>query len=181
MFSDSRASMPDRGFRMEILGHLIGVKDAGRRTNQRAADAAPSAQMEPNMLTARQNNDSQPDANAPICSRAILIFSSKSRQASTRLRRQASGSSDDAAFVCFGLRDRWRTEITTLRHYDEGRGFAAMDGWPVWARRPQTMRACLSSNQSTAGREANSGSRRYVTTGRGRHSSGRANVGINLG
>src|SRR5271163_4531252 len=38
------------------------------------------------------------------------------------LRRQASGSSDDAAFVCFGLRDRLRTEITTLRHYDDGAG-----------------------------------------------------------
>ena len=71
MFSDSRASMPDSGFRMEMSGHLIGVKDAGRRTNQRAAQAAPSALTEPNMLAARQNNDSQPVANAPICSKAF--------------------------------------------------------------------------------------------------------------
>ena len=78
MFSDSRASMPDRGFRMEMSGHLIGVKDTGRRTNQRAAQAAPSALTEPNMLAARQNNDSQPVANAPICSKAILHISVQS-------------------------------------------------------------------------------------------------------
>src|SRR5271169_1624857 len=75
MFSDSCASMPESGFRIDTSGHVIGAKDTGRRTNQRAAHAAPSAQMEPNMLMARQNNDSQPVANAPICSRAILHIS----------------------------------------------------------------------------------------------------------
>src|SRR5271170_6429510 len=67
--------MPDSGFRMEMSGHVTGTADAGRRTNQRAAHAAPTAQMEPNMPMARQNNDSQPVANAPICSRAILHIS----------------------------------------------------------------------------------------------------------
>ena len=45
MFSDSRASMPDRGFRMEMSGHVAGATDEGRRTNQRAAHAPPSAQI----------------------------------------------------------------------------------------------------------------------------------------
>src|SRR5579863_4141808 len=128
MFSDSRASIPDSGFRMEMSGHLIGVKDAGRRTNQRAAHAAPSALMEPKMLAARQNNDSQPVATAPICSKAILHISVQKPVGIDKVRRPASGSSDDVAFACFGLCDRLRTEIAILRHYDDGRGVCRY-GW----------------------------------------------------
>ena len=117
MFSDSRASMPDSGFRMETSGHLIGVKDAGRRTNQRAAQAAPSALTEPNMLAARQNNDSQPVANAPICSRAILHISvQKPIGLSKMFGGQGFGKLGRRRV---GLRDRLRTEITILRHYDD--------------------------------------------------------------
>src|ERR1700689_806239 len=158
MFSDSRASMPDSGFRMEMSGHLIGVKDAGRRTNQRAAHAAPSALMEPKMLAARQNNDSQPVANAPICSRAILHISVQKPVGLAKM------------FGATGLREartppRWASRQITHRDYDIAT-LRRQGGSPPWMAgsfgpgRPQTIRACLSSNQSTAGREGNSDSRR---------------------
>src|SRR5579863_1854471 len=72
MFSDSRASMPESGFRMEMSGQSIGALDAGCRTNQRAAHAAPNADMQPKTLAARQNIDSHSAADAPIRSRAIV-------------------------------------------------------------------------------------------------------------
>lgn len=72
MFSDSCASIPDSGFRIETSGHVAGAEDAGRRTNQRAAHAAPRAEMEPNVAAARQSNDRPSVANAPIGSRAIV-------------------------------------------------------------------------------------------------------------
>src|SRR5262249_6681729 len=74
-------------------GHVFGAEEAGRLTNQRAAQTALSAQTEPNRLAARQISDSQSVANVPICSRAILHMSP-------------------------GLRLRLRIEITTLRQYD---------------------------------------------------------------
>src|SRR5271168_3602286 len=122
--------MPDSGFRMEMSGHVTGAKDAGRRTNQRAAHAAPSALMEPNMLAARQNNDSQPVAKAPICSRAILHISVQRPVGlgATGLREARTTPR------LFGLRDRLRTEITTLRRQEQG--VAAVDGWLVWAWAP---------------------------------------------
>jgi hypothetical protein len=58
-----------------MSGHALGAVDAGRRTNQRAAHAAPTAQTEPKMLATRQNNDSQSVASAVVCSRAILHIS----------------------------------------------------------------------------------------------------------
>src|SRR5271154_4676626 len=104
--------MPDSGFRMEMSGHVTGTADAGRRTNQRAAHAAPTAQMEPNMLMARQNNDSQPVANAPICSRAILHISVQKPVGQSKMFGATGfGKLDDVAFV-------WASRQITRRDYD---------------------------------------------------------------
>ena len=59
MFSESRASAPDSGFRIDTSGHVVGV-DADRcRTNQRAAHAAPKAHIEPKTLAAMKSRDNQ--------------------------------------------------------------------------------------------------------------------------
>ncbi len=167
MFSDSCASMPESGFRIETSGHVIGAKDTGRRTNQRAAHAAPSAQMEPNMLAARQNNDSQAVANAPICSRAILHISIQKPGGIHNVGATGFGKFGHAAFV-WASRQITHSDydIATLRrHNGAAGGVAAVGARFVKAWRLQTMRACLRGNQSVAGRKGDSASRRCVMAG----------------
>src|SRR5277367_5999894 len=136
---------------MEMSGHVTGTADAGRRTNQRAAHAAPTAQMEPNMLMARQNNDSQPVANAPICSRAILHISV-----------QKPVGMDNVAATGFGKFGRrrvcllWASRQIAHRDYDiatlrrRGRPPPWMAG-SLGPGRTQTIRACPNTNQFAVG------------------------------